>query len=130
MTASQLDFGAGYGIGSALRSFKRALADIVDAVGLQVAADRVGTQKAQLRQAVDGAESRYVAIDHVLPLLAMAPREVIVKALDQWLAPLGLKTAPVKERTPAEKLADLRERVLAELGTAGARLVAEEENRP
>ena len=126
MTADSLDFGDDYAVGR----FRRALADIVDSVGLQIAADRVKTQKAQLRGAVNGDESRYVAIDHVLPLLRMAPRDVIVAALNVWLRPLGLQVAPIKTRTLAEKHSSLRERVLAEYGPSGVRLLASEDETP
>jgi hypothetical protein len=130
MTPSPLDFGGKYAQGDALRRFRLALADIVDAVGLGIAADACGTTKAHLRQAVDGADSRYVAIDHVMPLLMLAPAELRAKALDAWLAALGLRTAPLRQRSVAERLADLEERVLSELGTTGAKLVEDERGRP
>jgi hypothetical protein len=130
MTATALDFGTKYALGLGLRKFKRALADVVDAVGLQAAADRAGTQKAQLRQAVDGVESRYVAIDYVLDLLTMAPRQVMVDALNAWLAGVDLEVIPRRRRTVEQQLNDLRERVKDELGAAGARIVEDERNRP
>jgi hypothetical protein len=130
MTPSSLDFGGKYAQGDALRRFRRALADIVDAVGLGIAADAVGCQKAHLRQAVDGADSRYVAIDHVMPLLMLAPGELRAAALDAWLACIGLRTAPLRARSVQERLADLEERVLGELGPTGARIVEDERSRP
>jgi hypothetical protein len=60
----------------------------------------------------------------------MAPREVMIAALDTWLASVGLRVTPIKERSPAERLADLQERVLAELGPVGARIVEDERSRP
>ena len=130
MTPASLDFGGKYAQGDALRRFRRALADIVDAVGLGIAADACGVAKAHLRQALDGADGRYVAIDTVMPLLMLAPAEVRARALDAWLAAIGLRAAPLRPRTPSQRLADLEERVLAELGPTGVRIVDDERNRP
>jgi len=131
MSPTPLDFGGKYAAGDSLRRFRRMLADIVDAVGLQVAADACGTTKAHLRQAVDAnGEARYVAIDHVMPLLMLAPAEVRAQALDAWLAGIGLRTAPLRPRSVAERLADLEERLKEELGPLGVRMVEEERSRP
>lgn len=61
---------------------------------------------------------------------AVAPAELRAKAMDVWLSAIGLRTAPLRQRTTAERLADLEERVLADLGETGKRLVDEERNRP
>ena len=130
MTPAPLDFGGKYAQGDALRRFRRALADIVEAVGLGIAADACGVAKAHLRQALDGADGRYVSIDAVMPLLMLAPAEVRARAMDAWLSAIGLRTAPLRARSVAERLADLEERLIEDLGETGKRIVEGERSRP
>lgn len=113
------------------KRLRRRLDDIVDSVGLAVAAASCGdVSKSDLRQALDGAPGRYVRLDYIVPILRLASAEARDAFLADLLSMFDLMPAPRIVRTAAQRLADLEEEIEREFGEAGKRAVAKERTRP
>lgn len=106
MKQESLDFGRDTRASEALRHQLRALNDIVDAVGLGVAAGACGCRAQDLSDALGGRENRHMRIawqNALLDLAACVPdlQHKLVKANIEWL---GYAVAPAKPRDPKEEL--------------------------
>lgn len=128
MTQGALDFGRDHRIAEAFRGVLRAVNDAVDAAGLGVAAGACGCRAQDLSDALTGRASRHLRVEWLLAICDVSlpdHRARIVRALVAWQ---GMSVASARPLTAEEKLARLEQRVAAELGEAGRRVV-EENNR-
>lgn len=130
MTAPSLDFGPKFEAAQTNARIRRALADIIDSIGLGVAAGALDVEKPDLRKAIDGEAGRYVRAEWILPLLRLASSDDRLRVLSLLCGACGYEPVMRTERSVERRLADLEERVRGELGRAGERVVDEERSRP
>jgi len=129
MTQEPFDFGLIHRCDDAHRQLVRALNDAVAQLGLLVAAGACGCDPADLRKALDGDRGRYIRSTWPAKIASIAPAETRDRIARALVAGLGLDISPNRPRTAHERLAALQQRVAAELGSAGARIVDEEIRR-
>ncbi len=122
-----LDFGRSYRVEQAYSKLLRAIADAVDAVGLLQASGACDCSKSDLAAALSGREHRHLRVEWLMAICDVAPPDFKTRIIDALVAWQGLSVVPVRPLTAEERLARLEQRVAAELGAAGQKLV--EENR-
>ena len=130
MSASTLDFGTKYDAAQVNARIRRALADVVDSIGLDVAAGAVDAEKPDVRKAIDGDAGRYIRAEWLIPLLRLASSDDRERVLGLLCGALGYEVKLRAERSVERRLADLEQRVREELGKAGERLIDDERSRP
>lgn len=130
MSPEHLDFGVKHEASQIERRLRRALDDIVDTIGLGIAAAACDIDRPDLRKALDGKDGRHLRLGWLIPLLRFASTEDRLRVLNELLAPFGLTAVPRSRRSPERRLLDLEQRIREELGTAGARVVEDERSKP
>jgi hypothetical protein len=110
MRQEALDFGRDHRVSEADRRLLRILNDVVDAVGLTVAAGACGCRAQDLSDALSGRGNRYLRSSWIYGLLDIAAtmpdmQASIARAL---VEPFGFKVAAAKPRDAKEELAELR----------------------
>lgn len=122
-----LDFGRSHRVAAAYRRLLRTVSDAVDSIGLLQAAGACDARRSELADAINGRDGRYLRVEWLMAIIDASPQDFRARIIDALVEWQGLTVLPVKQLTPEERLARLEQRVAAELGSAGQRIV--EENR-
>lgn len=125
----QLTFGA-VRDPSASEAWSRVLDVLRDAIAVitpKELAFRLDIQPSYLSDALRGHDRKGIKAEWIPTILAMAPDANRMAIVGELAAMCGLEVIRRKDLTPEERLARLEQRVAAELGPAGQRII--EENR-
>lgn len=125
MSQESLDFGRVHRVDVAYAKLLRVVTDVVESIGLIVAAGACDARRSELADALAMRDHRYLRVEWLLAICDVASAEQrarIAAALVGWM---GLSIGPQKKLKPEEKLALLEERIAKRFGPAGAELVEE-----
>ena len=125
MTQQGLDFGHGDGLSRAYRKVLRAVDDAVDAITLATAAAACDCRSSDLAKVLAGEENRYLRVEWIMAIGAVAPVFHRTRICEEFAAWLGFAVLPARPPTPEEKLARLERLCIERMGAAGAELVRE-----
>ncbi len=127
MSQGELDFGRSERVGAAHYRLMRAVNDVVDAIGLMVAAGACGARTSDLADALAMREHRYLRSEWLLAICDVASPEQRARIVSAFIDWMGLRVEAARKLKPEERLARLEERIARRFGEAGAEIV--EENR-
>jgi hypothetical protein len=118
MSQEALNFGRLYLVADATRVLYRKLNDAIDQIGIVPAAGACGTDRSDLRRALDR-DGRRVAVEHALAIAACASSDTSRAILESFSDPLGFCVVDDLPKMTDKERADRAEGALRALGPIG-----------
>lgn len=125
MTQESLDFGRVHRVDAAYQRLLRVVNDVVESVGLVVAAGACDARRSELADALAMRDHRYLRVEWLLAICDVATPESRIRIAVELVGWMGLRVEAQRKLKPEEKLALLEERVAKRFGHAGVELLEE-----
>lgn len=119
----EIDFGIKDRVQRADDEVVRVVNDAIATVGLSVAAGACGVLSSRLKEYTSARGGRHLPYEFAIAIGIVAGREYQRKIADAMVRAFDLKSCPIVELTPEQRLARLEERVTRRFGEAGAEIV-------
>lgn len=118
MSQESLDFGRLYKVSDGVRAIYRFTCDAVDQVGILAAAGACGTDRTDLRRALDR-DGRFMRVDWTMAIAAIAAVDARRQIAGAFNAPLGLRVVDELPQLTDKERADRAEAACRSLGPLG-----------
>lgn len=127
MSQESMDFGRVHRVDAAYQRLLRVVNDVVESIGLIVAAGACDARRSELADALAMRDHRYLRVEWLMAICDVAGVEGRTRIADAMVGWMGMRVETQRKLKPEERLAQLEERIAKRFGPAGAEIV--EENR-
>lgn len=125
MSQESLDFGRVHRVDAAYQRLLRVVNDVVESIGLIVAAGACDARRSELADALAMRDHRYLRVEWLMAICDVATPEGRTRIAEAMVGWMGMRVEVQRKLKPEEKLAALEERIAKRFGQAGVELLEE-----